>query len=53
MKKEDMTISTSVTFRPEILEKVDAAKGFMSRSAWIMTACDEKLKMEEHKAGIS
>lgn len=53
VRKEDRTLSRSVTFNPEILKKVDAAKGFMSRSTWIMIACDEKLKSEEHKAGIS
>lgn len=53
LKEEDRTISTSITLKPEILKKMDAARGFISRSTWIMIACDEKLKMEERKAGIS
>jgi len=53
VKEEDRTVSTSLTFKPKILKKVDAARGFMSRSAWIMTACDEKLKLDKRKAGIS
>lgn len=44
---EDTTISRSVAFNREVLNKIDLAKGFMSRSSWIMTACDEKLKREE------
>jgi len=51
LKEQDRTISTSVTFKPGILKKVDAARGYISRSTWIMIACDEKLKMENHKAG--
>lgn len=49
---EDTTISRSIAFNREVLKKVDAAKGFMSRSSWIMTACDEKLKREQRQ-GIS
>lgn len=52
-KEEDTTISRSVAFNRKILKKVDRAKGFMSRSTWIMIACDEKLKLEEQKMGIS
>ena len=51
-RKQERTISRSVTFKPEILKKVDLAKGFLSRSTWIMIACDEKLKLEEQKAGL-
>lgn len=49
---EDTTISRSVAFNREVLKRVDVAKGFVSRSSWIMTACDEKLKREQRQ-GIS
>ncbi len=42
-------IITSIAFEPELLKKVDEARGHISRSVWLMLAVEKILKEEDSK----
>ena len=51
MSDDEKRIPVSVAFDQDILAKIEAAKGRMSRSTFINIAVDKVLKMESRKAG--
>ncbi len=52
MQKKERKVSTSLSCYAELLDRVDAVRGNMSRSAWIETAIEAALRYTETRGRI-
>lgn len=51
-RDNDNTIPIGIAFNKELLKEVDAITGYISRSAWLMNACTEKLERDGCRTGV-